>query len=155
MFSGLDYLRPRPKLTAWKREKPKFSSIGGMVANLEPVRRIRGRFGFRRIGWRFDEFGISESDSEPFAQDGPGRFLVKATGRQPTTKKLSMDSMEPSMEPSSQSHNDKGFEWNPGMMCNKSNHAGADFGGCPFLEEIIGTVISVDVVSYERKASLR
>jgi len=38
-----------------------------MVANLEPVRRIRGRFGLRRIGWRFDEFGISESDSEPFA----------------------------------------------------------------------------------------
>jgi hypothetical protein len=32
-----------------------------------------------------------------------------------------MDSMEPSMEPSSQSHNDKGFEWNPGMMCEKSN----------------------------------
>ena len=30
-----------------------------------------------------------------------------------------------------------------------------DFGGCPFLEEIIGTVISIDVVSYERKASLR
>ena len=68
----------------------------------------------------------SDSDSEPFAPlpsqrcktPGPGRFLVKATGRQPTTKKLSMDSM---MEPSSQSHNDKGFEWNPGMMCDKSN----------------------------------
>ncbi len=32
-----------------------------------------------------------------------------------------MDSMEPSMEPSSQSHNDKGFEWNQSMMFNKSS----------------------------------
>ena len=47
--------------------KVSFFAAISMVANLEPVRRIRGRFGLRRIGWRFDEFGISESDSEPFA----------------------------------------------------------------------------------------
>ena len=106
-----------------------------MVANLEPVRWIRGRFGVRRIGRRFDKFGISTYSSianraiaicsKPALQAGPGplqlRYLVNAVGRQPTTKKLSMDSMEPSMEPSSQSQNDKGFEWNQSMMWNKSN----------------------------------
>jgi len=48
----------------------------------------------------------------------PAQWLPTNPAQWPATDN---GSMEPSMEPSSQSHNDKGFEWNPGMMCDKSN----------------------------------
>ena len=110
------------RLNKHGREPRTGSTNSGLVRT--PTNRTKVR--------RIDEFVISgivicaiAICSRPALQAGPGplqlRFLVNAVGRQPTTKKISMDSMEPSMEPSSQSQNDKGFEWNQSMMWNKSN----------------------------------
>ena len=91
-----------------------------MVVNLDPVRRIRGRFRVRRIRWRFDEFAMTNSVAGPAALARPGRFLV--TELQTTTdNNQQSSSMEAeSSQASAQNDLDTEFVWNQSIMSSQT-----------------------------------